>query len=142
MTFAVEIKDLFTVPKDYTLVHCISGDFALGAGIAVQFANRGVKDALKTQYKVGHIGEALLTHTTEWNGEVSLVTKNKCYEKPTLDSLGLALKSLRSFGIKKLAMPKIGCGLDRLQWNDVAELIQCVFEDTDVEILVCDLLKR
>lgn len=27
-------KDLFTVPKDYVLAHCISADFALGAGIA------------------------------------------------------------------------------------------------------------
>lgn len=31
----------------------------------------------------------------------------------------------------------IGCGLDRLNWNDVSEQIKSIFADTDVEILVC-----
>lgn len=35
-------KDLFTVSDDYALVHCISADFALGAGIAKEFRNGGV----------------------------------------------------------------------------------------------------
>lgn len=30
-------KDLFTVSDDYALAHCISADFALGAGIAKEF---------------------------------------------------------------------------------------------------------
>ena len=38
---------------------------------------------------------------------------------------------------KKIAMPVIGCGLDRLEWCKVSEIIKEVFEDTDVEILVC-----
>lgn len=40
-------------------------------------------------------------------------------------------------GIKKVAMPTIGAGLDRLPWDKVSELIQSVFKDTDLEILVC-----
>ena len=40
-------------------------------------------------------------------------------------------------GVKKIAMPIIGCGLDRLQWDKVSKIIQEVFEDTDIEILVC-----
>ena len=39
----------------------------------------------------------------------------------------------------KLAMPKIGCGLDRLDWDEVYDIICEVFEDTDVEILICEL---
>ena len=38
---------------------------------------------------------------------------------------------------KKIAMPVIGCGLDRLEWCKVSEIIKEVFEGTDVEILVC-----
>lgn len=38
--------------------------------------------------------------------------------------------------VKKIAMPKIGSGLE-LQWNKVSEIIQEVFKDTDIEILVC-----
>ena len=35
-----EIKqDLFTMPSDYALVHCIGADFKLGAGIAKKLMN-------------------------------------------------------------------------------------------------------
>ena len=38
---------------------------------------------------------------------------------------------------KKLVMPKIGCGLDRCDWNDVLRLIDEVFGDSNIEITVC-----
>ena len=40
-------------------------------------------------------------------------------------------------GVSKLAMPKIGCGLDKLDWKDVKQQIMYCFQDTDIEILVC-----
>ena len=53
----------------------------------------------------------------------------------------LALEKMKQIclenNIKKIAMPVIGCGLDRLNWDDVSEQIQSIFTDTDVEILVC-----
>ena len=39
--------------------------------------------------------------------------------------------------IKKIAMPIIGCGLDKLKWEDVSEQIKNIFFNTDIEILVC-----
>lgn len=41
--------------------------------------------------------------------------------------------------INKIAMPLIGCGLDRLQWEKVSEIVQEVFKDIDIEIVVCGL---
>ena len=41
--------------------------------------------------------------------------------------------------ITKLAMPTIGAGLDRLSWSAVSEQIRLIFDDTDIEILVCKL---
>ncbi len=38
--------------------------------------------------------------------------------------------------ITKLAIPKIGCGLDRLQWNVVEPIIKGVFSDLNIEIIV------
>lgn len=142
MVYNEEVRDLFTVDKDYSLVHCISGDLAMGAGIAVDFANMGVRNSLQTMYRSGAIGDALVTTCSDWKCEISLVTKDRAFEKPTLSTLRKALVALnsyvRSVGLKKLAMPKIGCGLDRLKWEDVSVLIKEVFENTDVEILVCD----
>lgn len=37
MIIKEERRDLFTVSNDYVLVHCISADFKLGAGIAKEF---------------------------------------------------------------------------------------------------------
>ena len=37
MILREEQGDLFLVPHGYYFAHCISGDFTLGAGIAVEF---------------------------------------------------------------------------------------------------------
>lgn len=38
--------------------------------------------------------------------------------------------------MKHLAMPKIGCGLDRLEWADVRDIIKEVFGGMDIEVIV------
>lgn len=142
MTITEIHQDLFTVPTDYALAHCISADYALGAGIAKEFAKRGVKEILKESYKTP-VGKVAVTRATEWEMEFNLVTKEKYYQKPTYDTLHSTLVHMKlycnTFKIKKLAMPKIGCGLDRLEWSKVKQMIEKVFANTDVEILVCSL---
>lgn len=152
MTLKEVHQDLFTVPKDYILVHCISADFALGAGIAKEFAKRGVKKALQTDsfYSalINKVGKCLITFATDWRAEYNLVTKEKYWYKPTYETLRAALEEAKVYSIipsqsetetLKLAMPKIGCGLDKLQWNKVKQIIEEVFADMDVEILVCSI---
>ena len=41
--------------------------------------------------------------------------------------------------ITKIAMPKIGCGLDKLKWEDVSSAIKEIFADSQIEIVVCYL---
>lgn len=144
MTIREEQRDLFTVSTDYILVHCISTDFAMGAGIAKEFARRGVKAQLIENYRgMTKVGDCAVTATTGWRLEFNLVTKEKYWQKPTYGSLKTALVNARILALVnddepvKLAMPRIGCGLDRLQWVKVKAIIEEVFADTDVEILVC-----
>ena len=40
MIYREEIQDLFSVPNDYYLAHCISADFGMGKGIVVEFNKR------------------------------------------------------------------------------------------------------
>lgn len=142
MKLTIEHRDLFTVPEDYFLCHCISADFALGAGIAKKFASMGVKKALIEAFGKGDWngnGYTILSCCTEWRGEWNLVTKERYFHKPTLDTLKQSLVDMRTHcGDIKIAMPKIGCGLDRLNWQEVEQIIREVFADSDVEILVCD----
>lgn len=144
MTIREEQRDLFTVPTDYILVHCISADLAMGAGIAKEFTKRGVKAQLiENYYGMAKVGDCAVTATTGWRFEFNLVTKEKYWQKPTYDSLKTTLINARILALMnddkpvKLAMPRIGCGLDRLQWDKVKAIIEEVFADTDIEILVC-----
>ncbi len=143
MTFFEERGDLFAeeIISEYALCHCISADFALGAGLAKAVAKMGVKKALLDNYPREWRGRGycLITQT---NGVVvgNLVTKERYFHKPFLESLRQALEDFRGqaleMELKKIAMPKIGCGLDMLRWEDVCEVIKEVFRDTDNDILV------
>lgn len=147
MTYKEEVRDLFTVPEEYYLAHCISADFGMGKGIAVQFNKRfDMKNKLKTNYpdyldkylqhRIG--GDCILLGRV-----LNLITKERYYHKPSIITMMMALQKMKEIckkeKISKIAMPTIGAGLDRLSWNDVSEQIQRIFADTDIEILVCRL---
>lgn len=143
MMFTEEKGDLFAeeILSDYALCHCISSDFALGAGIAKAFAQMGVKKQLCEKYPKEWQGRGYCL-ITETNGVVvgNLVTKERYFHKPTLETLRQALESFHEqaleMRLQRIAMPKIGCGLDKLDWADVQKVIKDVFSDTEFKILV------
>lgn len=158
MIYREETRDLFSVPDSYYLAHCISADFALGAGIATEFNKRFDMRKKPTEYAFSCLGqsnfEQMYIHTQQakciyglQNGCVlidrvfNLITKKRFYHKPTYESINHALNMMRLIcednNINKIAMPLIGCGLDNLRWSEVSKIVKDVFQDTDVEILVC-----
>ena len=65
MIFTEKKRDLFSVPEDYFFVHCVSADFALGKGIALEFKKRfdmknKLKELEKTDSKCILIGYSIL----------------------------------------------------------------------------------
>ena len=128
--------NLFELDNDkYFFAHCISSDYELGAGIAVEFQKRfHLKQQLK-EFGKGEYPQLIII-----NHVLNLVTKNKYWNKPTYDSITKCIQDMRDFckqvDVKYLAMPKIGCGLDRLQWGRVREIIREEFDDLDIEIEV------
>lgn len=147
MVYKEEVKDLFSVPNDYYLAHCISADFGMGRGIAVQFNNRfDMKRRIMGLYPNGFIdcdgcyepiGCVLIDRV------FNLITKKRYYDKPTYYSIEGSLFFMKEIcedrGIKKVAMPMIGCGLDQLNFDKVSEIIKKVFNDLDIEILICKI---
>ena len=145
MEFREEKRDLFSVPDDYYLAHCISADFAMGKGIVVEFNRRfDMKNKLRAHYP---------DYLDQWQREkkrsgcilagrvFNLITKERYFQKPTYETLRGALECMKALcvqkGVRRAAMPVIGCGLDRLAWEQVSAVIQDVFSDTGIEILVC-----
>lgn len=112
-----------------SLAHCVSADMRMGRGIAVQFVKHfGRVDELKQQRcKVGE--SAVLTI----NGRYIyyLVTKEHYNEKPTMETLERSLISMRTHAldhhIPAISMPRIGCGLDKLKWAEVEQLLLRLF---------------
>lgn len=127
-------------PNTEYYVHCISRDYACGAGVAKEFNKR---------YNLTNRLQSLPREKCMVLDDVmNLVTKSKYWQKPTYDSLRKALEEVKykimmfnlhrtqEAFVKTLVMPKIGCGLDKLQWKNVKKMLKELFVDTDINIEV------
>lgn len=71
-----------------------------------------------------------------------LITKRESVGKPTYEKFWSSLQKMRNHirenYVKKLAIPRLGCGLDRLEWVRVKHMIEFLFKDVEVNITVCN----
>ncbi|MCP3662343.1 MAG: hypothetical protein GY696_07580 [Gammaproteobacteria bacterium] len=69
-----------------------------------------------------------------------LITKELYWHKPTYDSMRSSLNAMKGHCLQhkvcQVSMPKIGCGLDGLKWENVREILHEVFSDTEIHITV------
>lgn len=153
MLLREEKRDLFGVGSDYALAHCIALDCAMGAGIATQFVKRfpQMKPYLKAKVSSGVELEGLtyptvIPYKSNIEGKdnrvvYNMITKEFSWGKPTYKTFEGALDKLvdlcKEHNVKKLAIPRIGCGLDRLEWSKVRGMIGEKFKDVEIDILVC-----
>lgn len=140
--------DVFELAPTHYLAHCISRDFVLGAGIAVEFDRR--YDMRKKLHSFMADIEWLadreyaLPKCIRIDRVFNLITKEKCWQKPTYNSLEQSVRMMgRQIGCLieqgetvKLAMPRIGCGIDGLTWNKVSVIIDSVLAPLNIEIQV------
>jgi len=126
MSFKEEYGDLFELSDNISLAHCVAADFGMGAGIAKIFLQKfGSKLELRTRNI--QVGES----TCLKRGDrfiYYLVTKKLSWGKPTYQTLESSLISmfqhLNENGVTTIGIPKIGCGLDGLDWQIVRDLIK------------------
>ncbi|XP_072356206.1 ADP-ribose glycohydrolase OARD1-like isoform X2 [Scyliorhinus torazame] len=133
--------DLFSCPEKDALAHCISEDCEMEAGIAVLFKKKyGCVEELQNQKK--KTGEAAVLQKDQ-RYIYYLITKKMASDKPTYDDLQSSLRVMKdhclSSGVSSISMPKIGCGLDNLEWDKVSAIIQEVFKDTNTTVTVYSL---
>jgi O-acetyl-ADP-ribose deacetylase (regulator of RNase III) len=128
------------------LGHAISADIRMGAGIAYDFKCEfgGVQELFMQRILPG--GVAILKREVDVDGTTNtrfiynLVTKTNYYGKPTLETLGACLRAMKDHavknGVKKICLPRIGAGLDKLWWNDVYAILAQTFGGTDILIRI------
>ena len=73
----------------------------------------------------------------------NLVTKEKYSDKPDLQILATTLQNMQAHatmhGVSTIAIPKIGCGLDQMNWQDVVKLLRNFFACSEIQFVVCSL---
>lgn len=135
-----EQGNLFNAEPHYALAHCISSDAKMGAGIAKQFTEKYPDMRNHLQMLPLAVGDVASYATKDGRLVFNLVTKRFYYEKPTYITLKESLIEMRKVaedkGITYIAMPTIGSGLDKLDWEKVKEVIEQVFGSSDIQIKV------
>jgi hypothetical protein len=138
-------ENIFYVPKEFVLAHCISSDCAMGKGLALEFVKKypDMKPILKNINK--EVGNSIKYIADDGTIIYNLITKEYFYNKPTYltmrDCLVNLKKDMNIYNYCKLAIPHIGCGLDKLEWNIVLKIIQQVFRHEETTILICNYKK-
>lgn len=159
------VDDLFHEGKEPVAAHCIAADFGMGGGIAAQFVKRMnmrnlLHDKMAAQmlldpsiqripnpYKAsyGSTYQGLVGEVVKVSHVYNLITKPWTYEKPTYKDFITALESLKKAMVaaneKLLVIPKLGCGIDGLEWPAVNRIIKYTFGDTDIHVMVCSIEK-
>lgn len=158
MIYNEQKGDLFDLDEKFALAHCISADTnnpkSWGLGIVKEFRKRFpyIKEYVDlTMEKNDLTYPCVVIHYVSNNNSIkddrvifNLVTKAKYYSKPTYSTITKCIKEMaclcKSMNIKYLGMPKIGCGLDKLNWDKVKQIIKREFKDLDIQIEVRYLL--
>ena len=136
LIFTEVAGDLFSA--NCSLGHCISADQKLGRGIAKDFELRfQLKMHLASMdTNVGETAAVFVNNKWIYN----IITKPRYFHKPTYGNLEMALFSMKehvlSNNVFHLALPQLGCGLDKLEWSIDRNIIKYVFQDCDMQITV------
>ena len=73
----------------------------------------------------------------------SLVTKERFCDKPNLSTLSKTLEPMKihasTNGASTIAIPKLGCEPDQMNWQEVVNLVRDIFAYADVQIVVYTL---
>ena len=127
-----------------SIEHCISADARMSKGFADFLSHRipGLKSTCrKARLFVGQADP--FWDSTGKRHIYNLVTKERFCDKPNLSSLSKTLEAMKihasTYGVSTIAIPKRGCGLDQMIWQDVVKLLQDIFAYADVQIVVYTL---
>ena len=130
--------------QPHSIGHCISADAEMSKGFADFLSQQihGLRDACRrTKLFTGQIFP--FWDQTGNRYIYNLVTKTNYSEKPNLRTLSLTLEEMKSHarlhGISTIAIPKIGCVLDQMNWQEVVKLLRDIFAYSNIRVVAYTL---
>jgi len=163
MKLVLKFGDVTKMMPEYVSAHCISEDCVMGSGVVIAYRNllpglkaacmEYVRNAKAASEKVWHTTSGLIVPFRYVDQDMVLYNmytkkfvkdhagKGMTYEKYLAnirESLEYVRNSMLQHSEEKLCISKIGCGRDRCNWEDIKAILIDVFNETDIEILVCE----
>ena len=124
--------------------HCLSADTHLSKGFA-QFSSKRVPRLRRTCRQANLLKDQIFPFGDSSSRRYiyNLVTKEKYSDKLDLQTLATTLQNMQAHasmhGVSTFAIPKIGCGLDQINWQDVVKLLRNIFAYSDIQIVIYSL---
>jgi hypothetical protein len=136
--------------KRVAFAHCVSADAKMGLGVAKAFAekfgeNQRFLVTNSEDCKVGGVVRTNIRLGANAAVAYNLVTKHLYTDKPTYHSFGFSLDRMFDLliedKINELYMPRVGCGLDKLEWSNVRQMIvlRATKRKCQCKIIICSL---
>ena len=143
----IEISgDLFDREIPGSFCQSVSQDLALKKGIATQFKTRFKNLSSIKMKEIARLKGVGGVAVLEENGRFlyNLVTKEHYFQYPVkLQNLEKSIRKMRNHArahnIRRINMPRISCGLDRLKWFDVRRMLRKYFKNEYISIVVYNL---
>lgn len=122
-------KDLFDLPPYYNICYGIPADLSLGSETAKRLESYyHFTEKVENDYEDRCVGEAIWVRNL-----FLLMIANKKYEPITMTNLENCIEDLAQYCINEevayLAMPLLGCGKGKLNWEDVRSMIIRTFTE-------------
>lgn len=137
--------DLFDVAGFDALVNPVNCIGVMGKGIALEFKERYRKsyNVYRKACKSGEVSPGAVFFVPGQKGEPFVIhfpTKDHWRDVSQLRWIREGLQDLksryRSYGLQRIIMPQIGCGLGGLDWADVKPLIEAAFADEPLQVVI------
>jgi len=135
----IEVQgNIFEIDPHSVLAHCVSADFKMSKGLALAIRRkfgqitqlRKQKKAITEIASIEACGRTIL----------HLVTKEHYWQKPSYQNLFQTIRNLKKLctehRITQLNCPRLGCGLDELEWETVRSMLRYIFRDSDIVIKI------
>ena len=124
-----------------SLAHCVSEDLKMFRGLAASFREQWpgqINELRKMDLKVGDVGAIKVEDRFIYH----LIIKEFCNDQPKYDPLRQAFVKLKEHMVEneitEISLPKLGTGKNQLSWPVVKMMIEEVFENTDIKIIIYD----
>ena len=133
----VDFRTQTMFDSNMPIAHTISSDAEMRKGFANTISKR--IPLLKEYCKSRNCAAGdIKTFRADKNLVYNLITKANHYEKPTTKTINTTLLAMRdhALNLRCIAMPKIACGLDGMDWREVSSVIEHTYNNSRINIYV------